>query len=154
MSSAPSLFMCSVFLLVILVLQLPISNMVSKQFYKPLSKARAWHSEASPHQSKRKSDLETSPKGRRIDEGKKSSVEAEEDKSNWRKSDARARRILLDSVGYHLVPQISQKKMTRNMFKTLNEWWFLMAKPDLYGKRRSNVVHYTPLVVGGEPPQC
>ena len=51
----------------------------------------------------------------------KSSVEAEEDKSHWRKSDARARRILLDSVRDHLVPQISQKKTTRKMFKTLME---------------------------------
>ena len=32
----------------------------------------------------------------------------EEDKSRWRKSDARARRILVDSVRNHLVPQISQ----------------------------------------------
>jgi len=51
----------------------------------------------------------------------KSSVEAEEDKSHWRKSDARARRILLDSVRDHLVPQISQKKTTTKMFKTLVE---------------------------------
>ena len=47
--------------------------------------------------------------------------DAEEDKSHWRKSDARARRILVDSVRDHLVPQILQKKMTRNMFKTLKE---------------------------------
>jgi len=45
--------------------------------------------------------------------------EAEEDKSHWRKSDARARRILVDSVRDHLVPQISQKKTTKKMFKTL-----------------------------------
>ena len=45
----------------------------------------------------------------------------EEDKSHWRKSDAKARRILVDSVRDHLVPQISQKKTTRKMFKTLNE---------------------------------
>ena len=51
----------------------------------------------------------------------KSSVEVEGDKSHWRKSDARARRILLDSISDHLVPQISQKKMTRKMFKTLME---------------------------------
>ena len=31
---------------------------------------------------------------------------AEEDKSHWRKSDARARRILVDSVRDHMVPQI------------------------------------------------
>ena len=46
---------------------------------------------------------------------------AEKDKFHWRKSDARARRILLDSVTDHLVPQISQKKTTRKMFKTLME---------------------------------
>ena len=47
--------------------------------------------------------------------------EVEEDKSHWRRSDARARRILVDSVMDHLVPQISQKKTTRKMFKTLKE---------------------------------
>ena len=47
--------------------------------------------------------------------------DVEEDKFHWRKSDARARRILVDSVRDHLVPQISQKKTTRNMFKTLKE---------------------------------
>ena len=47
--------------------------------------------------------------------------DVEEDKSHWRKSDAKARRILVDSVRDHLVPQISRKKMTRNMFKTLKE---------------------------------
>ena len=46
---------------------------------------------------------------------------AEEDKSHWRKSDARARRILVDSVMDHLVPQISQKNMTRKMFKPVKE---------------------------------
>ena len=45
----------------------------------------------------------------------------EEDKSRWQKSDARARRILVDSVRNHLVPQISQKKTTRKMFKALKE---------------------------------
>jgi len=45
----------------------------------------------------------------------------EEDKSRWRKSNARARRILVDSVRNHLVPQISQKKTTRKMFKALKE---------------------------------
>ena len=45
----------------------------------------------------------------------------EEDKSHWRKSDARARRILVDLVRDHLVPQISQKKTTRKMFKTIKE---------------------------------
>ena len=47
--------------------------------------------------------------------------DAEEDKSHWRKSDARARRILVDSVSDHLVPQILQKKTTRKMLKTLIE---------------------------------
>ena len=46
---------------------------------------------------------------------------ADEDKSHWKKSYARARRILVDSVRDHLVPQISQKKTTRKIFKTLNE---------------------------------
>ena len=44
---------------------------------------------------------------------------AEEDKSHWKRSYARARRILVDSVRDHLVPQISQKKTTKKMFKTL-----------------------------------
>ena len=80
-------------------------------------------------------------------------LNVEEDKSHWRKSDARARRILVDWIRDDLVPQISQKKMTREMFKTLKGWWFLMAKPDLYGQRRSNAFHYTPLVVDGGSPK-
>ena len=32
--------------------------------------------------------------------------EAEEDKPRWRKNDAKARRILVDSIRDHLVPQI------------------------------------------------
>ena len=44
--------------------------------------------------------------------------DAEEDKSNWRKSNARARRILVNLVRDHMVPQISQKKTTMKMFKT------------------------------------
>ena len=47
--------------------------------------------------------------------------EAEEDKSHTRRSDARARRIMVDSVRDHLVPQISQKKTSRKMFKTIKE---------------------------------
>ena len=43
--------------------------------------------------------------------------EVEEDKSHWRKSDVKARRILVDSVRDHLVPQISQKKTTRKISK-------------------------------------
>jgi len=44
---------------------------------------------------------------------------AEEDKSHWKRGYTRARRILVDSVRDHSVPQISQKKTTRKMFKTL-----------------------------------
>ena len=47
--------------------------------------------------------------------------EAEEDKPRWRKNDAKARRILVDSVRDHLVPQISEKTTTRKMFKTLKK---------------------------------
>ena len=46
---------------------------------------------------------------------------AKEDKSQWRKSDAKARRILVDSVKDHLVPQVSEKKTARKMFKTLKK---------------------------------
>ena len=35
---------------------------------------------------------------------------AKEDKSHWRKSDAIARRILVDSVRDHLAPQMSQRR--------------------------------------------
>ena len=45
----------------------------------------------------------------------------EENKYRWRKSDAKARRILVDSVRDHLVFQISQKKTTKKMFKALKE---------------------------------
>ena len=41
--------------------------------------------------------------------------DAEEDKSHWRKSDCRARRILVDSVRDHLVSQISRKKMLKTL---------------------------------------
>ena len=34
----------------------------------------------------------------------------EEDKSHWKKSDARARRIPVDSDRHRLVPQISQRR--------------------------------------------
>ena len=47
--------------------------------------------------------------------------EAEEDKSQWRKCDAKARRILVDSVKDHFVPQISEKKTARKMFQTLKK---------------------------------
>ena len=46
---------------------------------------------------------------------------AEEAKSQWRKGDAKARRILVDSVKHHLVSQISEKTTARKMFKTLNK---------------------------------
>ena len=39
--------------------------------------------------------------------------EAEEDKSKWRKSDAKARRILVELVKDYLVPYVSEKKTTR-----------------------------------------
>ena len=45
-------------------------------------------------------------------------LDAEDDKSHWRESDARARGILVNSVKDYLVPQISQKKTTSKMFKT------------------------------------
>ena len=47
---------------------------------------------------------------------KVSEPDAEDDKSHWRKSDCRARRILVDSVSDHLVRQFSQKK-TRKILK-------------------------------------
>ena len=47
--------------------------------------------------------------------------DAEEDKSHWRKSDAKVRRLLVDLVRGHLVLPILQKKMTSKMFKTLKE---------------------------------
>ena len=47
--------------------------------------------------------------------------EAEEDKSQWRKNDAKARRILVDVVKDHFVSQVSEKKTARKMFKTLKK---------------------------------
>ena len=47
--------------------------------------------------------------------------DAKEDKPRWRKNDAKARRILVDSVRDHLVSQILKKTTTRNMFKTLKK---------------------------------
>ena len=52
---------------------------------------------------------------------KVSEPDAEEDNSHSRKNDTRARKILVDSVRDHMVSQISQKKTTREMFKTLKE---------------------------------
>ena len=52
---------------------------------------------------------------------KVSEPDAEEDKSHSRKSDTRARKILVDSVRDHLVLPILQKKKTSKMFKTLKE---------------------------------
>ena len=48
--------------------------------------------------------------------------DVEEDKSHWRKNDARARRILINSVRDHSVPQILQTKTSMKMIKTLKEW--------------------------------
>ena len=48
-------------------------------------------------------------------------LEVEEDKPRWRKDDAKARRILVDSVRDHLVPQILEKTTMRRMFKTLKK---------------------------------
>ena len=48
-------------------------------------------------------------------------MEAEEDKPRWRKNDAKARRILVDSVRDHLVRHISEKTTSRKMFKTLKK---------------------------------
>ena len=47
--------------------------------------------------------------------------EAEEDKLRWRKNDAKARTILVDSFRDHLVPHISEKTTARKMFKTLKK---------------------------------
>ena len=47
--------------------------------------------------------------------------EVGEDKPRWRKNDAKARRILVDSVRDHLVPQISEKTTAMKMFKTLKK---------------------------------
>ena len=47
--------------------------------------------------------------------------EAKEGKSQWRKCDAKARRILVDSIKDHLVLQISENKIARKMFKTLKK---------------------------------
>ena len=47
--------------------------------------------------------------------------DVEEDKSHWRKSDARARRILVKYVRDHLVPKILQMKATMKMFNNLNQ---------------------------------
>ena len=47
--------------------------------------------------------------------------EVEEAKSQWRKCDGKARRILVDSIKDHLVPQMSEKNTTRKMFKTLKK---------------------------------
>ena len=46
---------------------------------------------------------------------------AKEGKPRWRKNDAKARRILVDSVRDHLVPQISEKTTVRKMFETLKK---------------------------------
>ena len=45
----------------------------------------------------------------------------EEAKSQWRKGDAKARRILVDSIKDRLVTQILEKKTAKKMFKTLKK---------------------------------
>ena len=44
-------------------------------------------------------------------------IEEEAEKAQWKKNDARARRILVDSVRDHLVPCISDKTTTKKMFR-------------------------------------
>ena len=51
----------------------------------------------------------------------KAKVPKPESKPRWRNDDAKARRILVDSVRDHLVPRISEKTTARRMFKTLNK---------------------------------
>ena len=48
--------------------------------------------------------------------------EEEAEKSQWRKNDAKTRRILIDSVKDHLLPQISEKKTTKKMFYALKSY--------------------------------
>ena len=47
--------------------------------------------------------------------------DAKKDKSHWRKSDARTRRSLVNTVRDHMGPQILQTKTTMKMFKILKE---------------------------------
>ena len=42
-------------------------------------------------------------------------------KAQWKKKNARARRILVDSVKDHLIPQISKKTNFGKMFRTLRK---------------------------------
>ena len=48
-------------------------------------------------------------------------LEEEVEKDRWRKNDARARRILVDSVKDHLVPRISKKTTARKMLRDLRK---------------------------------
>ena len=48
-------------------------------------------------------------------------AEEQEDKSQWSKCDAKARRTLVDLVKDHLVPQILAKNTTKRMFKSLKK---------------------------------
>ena len=48
-------------------------------------------------------------------------LEEEAKKAQWRKNDARARRILVDLVKDHLVPHIFEKMIARNMFRALRK---------------------------------
>ena len=45
----------------------------------------------------------------------------EEEKTKWKKNDAKTRRIQKDSVKDHLIPQISQKKTAKKMFDALKD---------------------------------
>ena len=47
--------------------------------------------------------------------------EEEAEKAQWRKNDVRSRRILVHSIKDHLVPQISQKKTPKKMFRALRK---------------------------------
>ena len=47
--------------------------------------------------------------------------EEEAEKAQWRKNDARARRILVDSVKNLLVPHISEKTIAKKMFRALRK---------------------------------
>ena len=53
--------------------------------------------------------------------GKVPKPKEEEDKSQWKKSDAKARSMLIDFVQDCLIPQISQKKTTKKMFDALKK---------------------------------
>ena len=47
--------------------------------------------------------------------------EQDDEKARWKKNDARARRILVDSMKDHLVPNIYEKMTSRKMFISLRK---------------------------------